>query len=153
MRCHLAIIFSLICGQALADPAVVPVQETPVAVGPRSFLRGELSCCGDRNACRGITLLGFTISADGTVKDAKVLKSSGNNELDNASLKCASSWLYKPATEDGVPVQTPWQANVSWRIPDSPEVRRGRYVLEISQRHTSNSTECRCDERHIPRDA
>jgi hypothetical protein len=31
-------------------------------------------------------------------------------------MTCAGSWLYRPATRSGAPVETPWKATVNWKI-------------------------------------
>ncbi len=66
----------------------------------------------------GTTTLSFKITAQGAVTQVTVAKSSGNEELDAASVACASTWTYKPATKDGVPFETPWQATVAWKLHD-----------------------------------
>lgn len=65
---------------------------------------------------QGTALLAFTVTQQGTVTNITVQKSSGDADLDAASVACASQWLYKPATKDAVPVAVPWQANVVWKI-------------------------------------
>jgi protein TonB len=59
--------------------------------------------------------MAFTITAEGTVSDPYVERSSGYPELDKASLDCVKTWRYRPATEDGHPVAAHWEANVQWR--------------------------------------
>lgn len=45
------------------------------------------------------------IGIDGRVMEARLIKSSGNNDLDSAALRHAKKyWRFKPATEDGKPV-------------------------------------------------
>lgn len=79
------------------------------------------------NDLQGATALAFRIAVDGHPSDIKVATSSGNEQLDTASLQCASNWRYKPAVRNGEPVEVPWQADIVWNmnIPpvetDSPE--------------------------------
>ena len=42
-----------------------------------------------------------------------------NADLDAAAIACASTWLYRPAIKDGVPVASPWKAVITWlpRVP------------------------------------
>jgi TonB family protein len=54
---------------------------------------------------RGSTTLFYRVGIDGSVKDLAVIKSSGYNELDDAALKCAASWRFYPATQNGQPVE------------------------------------------------
>lgn len=64
----------------------------------------------------GVTTLGFTVNADGSVSDVHVVESSGHNELDEAAVTETTCWHYKPAVKDGKPVAVLWKATVTWRI-------------------------------------
>src|SRR5665213_4292821 len=146
MRVHFAIIFSLVCGPAMADESVkitsTAVNQTPVLpVQPVSI--GHPHACTDSYPAaaiaahaQGIATLAFTIKTDGTVKDVRVSKSSNSKDIDDASVECITHWLYKPATRNSVPVETTWQANVVWKIPEAPDVRRAaqywKYRLDQS---------------------
>ena len=57
----------------------------------------------------------------GTVSDPAVVQSSGNAQLDAATLMCAKSWLYKPAIKDGKPIEVSWKAQISWQEGDPDE--------------------------------
>lgn len=70
-----------------------------------------------RSRTEGTTKLSFHISIEGLPKDMTIAQSSGNDDLDNAALECASHWRYRPALKNGVPIETPWDANVVWRVP------------------------------------
>ena len=52
----------------------------------------------------GAVRLAFLVDADGNVKLAKKLKSSGYSELDNAALLAVAASEFKPAEQDGKPV-------------------------------------------------
>lgn len=67
----------------------------------------------------GTTVLGFTITADGTVEDISIITSSGYNVLDQAAILCAQHWHYKPATRNGVPIQVSSRASVVWKLEDA----------------------------------
>jgi protein TonB len=69
----------------------------------------------------GDVRIGFTILADGSVSKPVVIKSSGYADLDAAAVTAASTWRYKPAMRDGVPVAVPWQTMVQFRLAD-PEI-------------------------------
>ena len=56
------------------------------------------------------------MAVDGSVKDVTVSQSSGNADLDAASVTCVRGWQYKPATRGGVPVEAAWQAAVRWAM-------------------------------------
>jgi TonB family protein len=56
----------------------------------------------------GDVLIGYDVSADGSITHVAVLKSSGYPELDLAALQCVSTqWRNLPATRDGTPVASP----------------------------------------------
>jgi protein TonB len=67
-----------------------------------------------RTGIEGTTRLQLTVAADGSVKDTEVEQSSGNDELDKAAMNCAKSWHYKPAMQNGRPVEALTQADVIW---------------------------------------
>ncbi|KRC00999.1 hypothetical protein ASE26_21525 [Duganella sp. Root198D2] len=52
----------------------------------------------------GAVRLAFLVDADGNVKRARKLKSSGYSELDNAALLAVASCEFTPAEQDGKPV-------------------------------------------------
>jgi protein TonB len=65
----------------------------------------------------GTTTLAFTITTDGSITDVSVAESSGFSSLDDAAVRCAqASWHYKPALQNGQPVQVPWKAKVLWKL-------------------------------------
>jgi protein TonB len=61
-----------------------------------------------RNEWTGRVTIAFLIGVDGTVKDAKIVKSSGHDVLDNAARDSLSLCRFKPATVDGKPHEA-WQ--------------------------------------------
>ncbi|HWA90983.1 MAG TPA: TonB family protein [Rhizomicrobium sp.] len=86
---------------------------------PRSIGRAHI--CGRYLAMAGplidgerSTILAFDVGTDGKVKNLTVSKASGVHQLDRFAISCASEWLYAPATKDGVPIEVPWTASVSW---------------------------------------
>ncbi|MGH6873002.1 MAG: TonB family protein [Rhizomicrobium sp.] len=119
-----------------------------VFVGPTASV--ERHMCPDAlyptsawtNGIEGRTLLKLFIKPDGSVENITVLKTSGSPDLDTASIACATPWKYKPATLNGVPVESPWVTRVSWGIDLGPNA--GRAPRAIGAAH-------RCAER--PRDA
>jgi len=91
---------------------------TPIAIG-------KLPVVGKPHACSpppgaqyespiGPTVLRFRITVTGTVKDVAVTQSSGSAILDAAAVECVGTWLYRPFSEKGQAVETPWAAQVSW---------------------------------------
>lgn len=47
----------------------------------------------------------FTVAADGTVKDARVVASEPAKDFDTAALAAVSRWRYRPRVENGAPVE------------------------------------------------
>jgi TonB family protein len=67
----------------------------------------------------GETTVAYGISASGDIKNVSVEKSSGLKTLDDAALLCAQqSWHYKPATQNGLPVESFSRAIVKWALED-----------------------------------
>jgi protein TonB len=64
---------------------------------PKSSLRNEET---------GTSTISFLISADGSVKDSKITRSSGFRDLDKAAVAALSKCRFKPATENGQAVET-----------------------------------------------
>lgn len=101
-------------------PPPAPVHQaisTPVSVGRPHVCVEQYPAMALRLGQEGTTMLSFKISTDGGVSNVTVAKSSGYDSLDSAAVSCAGRWHYKPATQDGTPVETSWQANVVWKIP------------------------------------
>ncbi|HKD22247.1 MAG TPA: energy transducer TonB [Rhizomicrobium sp.] len=71
-------------------------------------------------AAEGSTTVAFKVTTAGTVEGGSVKTSSGNADLDNASLACTRSWQYKPAMSNGAPVEVPWQVAIKWQIRPTP---------------------------------
>jgi TonB family protein len=71
----------------------------------------------------GTTTLAFRILTDGTVDAVKVLTSSGSELLDEAAIKCATDWHYRPAIKDGQITETDWRANVRWVLPTASQAK------------------------------
>lgn len=58
-----------------------------------------------REGREGWTTLSFVIDEEGDVSDVLVIESSGSRDINKASLKAISKWKYKPAFENGKPIQ------------------------------------------------
>jgi periplasmic protein TonB len=76
-----------------------------------------------RADAEGTAVVAFSITAGGLVKASKIAKSSGNADLDAASLQCVSGWQYVPAKRGGVAVEAPWQAAVQWKLHGGSDYR------------------------------
>src|SRR5690242_20467860 len=57
----------------------------------------------------GTTTLAFHVTRSGSVRQITVAESSGNADLDVAAIYCAQHWRYKPATQEGRPVEVEWK--------------------------------------------
>jgi TonB family protein len=126
MRFRLAIVFSLICGPVAADdsvsitsPTVNTTQVMPISIGRPHVCMNNYPAAAILAHAEGTTQLSFTITTEGTVKDIKLATSSGNTDLDEAAVKCAADWQYRPGLKDGKPVEKPWKVNIAWKIPDT----------------------------------
>jgi TonB family protein len=84
---------------------------------------GSLNMCGiewfPRAAIRrGVntsTDVSYRVAADGSVKNAAVLRSSDGADLDQAALDCVATWRFFPTYEGGTPVERDGSAEIYWR--------------------------------------
>lgn len=98
-------------------PPPKPAVTSPASIGrPHACGQRYYPALATRLGHEGTTVLGFTIGTDGSVRDVKVVQSSGFPELDDAAIPCAQGWQYKPAMQNGAPVEVPWQAKVTWKL-------------------------------------
>jgi len=88
----------------------------PVSIGGSHSCENEYPPSAQRLNQEGTTAIKFTVNTDGSVTDVQVANSSGHDALDQAAIRCASSWRYKPALENGQPVPAPWTTNVQWKL-------------------------------------
>lgn len=65
---------------------------------------------------QGDTVVSFTVTSAGLVKNVAVVHSSGSLRLDAAAVECVTRWTYVPASEHGRPVDKRWAAKVAWRL-------------------------------------
>jgi protein TonB len=68
------------------------------------------------NEEQGVTTMSFLVSADGSVSDSKLEKSSGFKGLDKAALKGLAACKFKPGTKDGAPAQTWTKVDYAWKL-------------------------------------
>lgn len=96
--------------QTTAD---VPPASTPAAAQPgaiRSAVFADANACALpaypsralRNGDSGTTTLALLVGTDGRVTSARVERSSGSRELDQAAIHALSLCTFKPALNDGV---------------------------------------------------
>jgi TonB family protein len=87
----------------------------PISVG-RPHVCHDQSKPADLNSPTGPTVISYVVTADGEVKDPQIAKSSGNAELDVRATKCVLDWRYKPAQQNGQPVDAMTSATIMWNI-------------------------------------
>ncbi len=68
------------------------------------------------NEEQGTVSASFLVSADGSVVESKLDKSSGFKNLDKAALKSISACKFKPGTKDGAPAQTWAKVDYAWKL-------------------------------------
>lgn len=88
----------------------------PVSIGASHSCVREYPAVAQRLNQQGTTTIRFTVNANGSVSNVQIARSSGHDALDRAAIRCASSWRYKPAIENGQAVLAPWTANVRWKL-------------------------------------
>jgi protein TonB len=68
---------------------------------------------------QGVTRVEVIVNTEGRVSACQVINSSGFPRLDEATCKIAQRrWRFKPAVQDGQPVDSRYQQNVRWQITD-----------------------------------
>lgn len=92
----------------------------PVSIGGSHSCENEYPPIAVRLNQQGTTTIKFTVDPNGRVSDVRVVGSSGHDSLDEAAVRCASSWHYKPALADGHPVPAPWTTDVQWKLQNAP---------------------------------
>lgn len=104
---------------APAAPPAPPKPEgisAPVSIGASHSCMNEYPAVAQRLNQEGTTSIKFTVNTDGSVSGVQVVGSSGHDTLDQAAIRCAQNWRYKPAMQNGQPVTAPWQTNVQWKL-------------------------------------
>jgi protein TonB len=93
-----------------------PAITAPASIGRAHTCANEYPALATRLGHQGKVTLAFHIATDGSVKDASVVDSSGYDELDQAAISCASKWRYKPAIQNGQPIEVPWKTVVNYNL-------------------------------------
>lgn len=100
----------------VANP-VVKQLSSPASIGRPHTCGQDYPALSLRLGEQGTTTLAFHIATDGSVKDLSVAETSGSERLDQAAIKCASRWRYKPAMgESGTPIEVSWKSRVVWDL-------------------------------------
>lgn len=68
----------------------------------------------ERKTPKNPVVLGLSVAVDGSARDLRVLRSV-NEKFDRAAMKAVEKWRFKPATCDGVPIETMISVEVSFQ--------------------------------------
>jgi TonB family protein len=74
--------------------------------------------------------LSFVISETGDVLEPMIEQSSGGEPFEREALRAVQRWKYKPATQDGVPVERATKTVIRFQLESGPP--RGDYVVRAS---------------------
>jgi protein TonB len=69
-----------------------------------------------RAGITGTTVVGMTISTDGSVSSAWVEGSSGNSALDSAAVNAVYSWRFVPAKQNGTAITVNSRVPVTFNL-------------------------------------
>jgi protein TonB len=103
-----ALVLSSIAGVAVAA-------EVPASFDPKNC-KVDYPKASLMNEEQGTTSMSFLISADGSVADSKLDKSSGFKGLDKAAIKSLSACKFKPGSKDGAAAQTWTKVDYAWKL-------------------------------------
>jgi protein TonB len=95
---------------AAAQPQPQPPQDQdcPPPVYPDEALQARMS---------GVSMMAFLVGSDGTVREARLLKSSGHAILDQAAEAALRLCRFKPTLKDGEPVAAWRPVQYAWALP------------------------------------
>jgi len=103
-----ALVLSSFAGVAVAA-------EVPASFDPKNC-KVDYPKASLMNEEQGTTSMSFLISADGSVSDSKLEKSSGFKGLDKAAIKSLSACKFKPGSKDGAAAQTWTKVDYAWKL-------------------------------------
>jgi TonB family protein len=87
-----------------------------------------------RESEEGVAHIAFLIHADGTVGDSVVLASTGFPALDREAREALAKCVFKPATENGKPIEV-WQpVQYVWSIEGRPGMVYAKHVAAVAAR-------------------
>jgi TonB family protein len=70
---------------------------------------------------QGTAILDIDVSPQGTAANVVVKASSGHDSLDEVSVECVKTWIFRPATQNGVPIESHYTQVIQWRISDGSQ--------------------------------
>jgi|tagenome__1003787_1003787.scaffolds.fasta_scaffold20983443_10 TonB family protein len=68
-----------------------------------------------RRNLNGDATFSYRIGTDGSTRDIKLAQSTGDADLDKATLDCVASWKFFPAVQNGKPVEIDRNGGQHWR--------------------------------------
>ena len=109
------------------EPTQPPPAAQPIKARVRTHAVADFRTCTPpqypraaiRKGLTGTVTMAFTIGVDGQVKDAVIKSSSGHEELDQATMNALMKCRFRPATQDGVPIETTSPVQYVWKLDDS----------------------------------
>ena len=94
---------------------IVAAADVPATFDPK-VCKADYPKASLINEEQGTVTMSFLVSADGTVMESKVEKSSGYKNLDKAAIKALSACKFKPGTKDGKPEQGWTKVEYNWKL-------------------------------------
>lgn len=102
------------CGDRAETRApATPSTEVAAVDTPKPAYPLELACAG----VGGEVILSLTIGPDGRPSDVSLVKTSGNDALDQVAIDGVRDWRFKPATRNGQPHPQAIQVPVNFNVP------------------------------------
>ncbi|MFN3591818.1 MAG: energy transducer TonB [Thermaurantiacus sp.] len=101
------------------EPKRVVTQAAPIA---RTFevREDDYPAASLRAEEQGVTQVRVVVGTDGRVRSCEVTRSSGHSRLDTRACEIAQRrWRFRPATEDGQPVESTTTRSYRWQITDA----------------------------------
>jgi periplasmic protein TonB len=107
--------FLLLTLSILATGAAAP-STPPVPITPHQVTAADYPVESLPAQEVGTARVDYVVRVDGTVSDTMISRSSGSPRLDQAAINIVSRWRFRPATENGRPVEARLFANVVFQL-------------------------------------
>ncbi|MFL5237595.1 MAG: energy transducer TonB [Rhizomicrobium sp.] len=102
----------------LCTPVPAHFSAHPASIGAPHTCSEDYPASALRSNEEGDADIEFFIKADGSVRSPRIHQSSGYADLDNAAMACVLRFTYRPAIQNGKPVEVPWITRVRFRFAD-----------------------------------
>lgn len=135
---------------AVAGPAGAETPQPPHPLGnPGDWAGTEDYPPGPlRREEEGVTGFQVTVQPDGRVATCEITRSSGSDDLDEATCKLITERArFAPATDKrGRKVEAPWSSSIRWKIPkDKPLPQPMELVMSMLVDKDGNVSDCRIE--------